>query len=325
MQTPSVLLRATVYKNTRILSSFTHFNLLFYDFIIVLQSAKGGVSRLLTRIILKYALMRDVMASQRASKYTLEEAMLWREFHCTVYKLSSSFYVTLPLLPQSLSFSLPVLYTQESFCLEMRWKRQKPPLKNTTLHVCVREREKVRQREREKGRNDIERWTDWKLTDIKTLSSVFCGCANFYFPHQIQCNSHSHSQMYLTSLIRYKVFWKSLCEQIESLNRSTFPRPLLNLLHSYLCMQSECTCLNLQNNQVEMNEDKKQGKSPQRKSKNVASSEVCQKEPWGAYQISWKEQKKKERKDPRNVVFQSKSMKLFDSGRYASSFISLHQ
>lgn len=35
-----------------------------------------------------------------------------------------------------------------------------------------------------------------------------------------------------------------------------------------------------------MNEDKKQGKSPQRKSKNVASSDVCQKEPWGAYQIS---------------------------------------
>lgn len=68
-------------------------------------------------------------------------------------------------------------------------------------------------------------------------------------------------------------------------------------------MQSERTCLNLQNNQVEMNEDKKQGKGPQRKFKNIASSEVCQKEPWGAYQISRKERKKKREKTHAMLCF----------------------
>lgn len=190
MQTPSILLKATVDKNMRILSSFTHFIyfmtlLLFYNALHVQKEVCPDFWLVLYSNMHWCALpwLHRERQKTHLKKPCCGESFTAQFTNCL------RLFVTLPFFPQSLSFSLPVLYTQESFCLEMRWKRQKPPLKNTTLHVCVREREKVRESEREKGRNDIERWTDRKLPDIKTLSSVFCGCTNFYFPQFTRSNA----------------------------------------------------------------------------------------------------------------------------------------
>ncbi len=148
-------------------SSFLYIGVLFYDVFIILRCGKTVITN------------NEVHPNFWLVLYwcTWAQRVKPCRFIVRVYKLSSSFFslfLSLSVLPRCLSFLLSVLYTQESFCLETRWKRQKPPLKIqhcmcvcVCVCVCERERERVSERERgrEREREERERERDDRETE----------------------------------------------------------------------------------------------------------------------------------------------------------------